>query len=180
MATTEQRAGTRAAPSWSLVRVAWDDERAVRLRGEMDDELRIRYAGRERTMSEAERIARTSGLLVVDPATLVTTLLAIDDADEPVAHLALRRLTGALADSIEIKRLFIRRTSRGTGLSVRLMREAEHIARGEGARRIVLQTGNRQPDAVALYEKLGYTRIPLYPPYLDLPNSHCFELPLTA
>jgi hypothetical protein len=41
-------------------------------------------------------------------------------------------------------------------------------------------TGDRQPDAVRLYEREGYTPIPIFPPYEELPFSRCFEkvLPL--
>ena len=35
--------------------------------------------------------------------------------------------------------------------------------------------GDRQPDAVRLYEKSGYTRIAIFPPYEAMPYSNCFE-----
>jgi hypothetical protein len=39
----------------------------------------------------------------------------------------------------------------------------------------VLETGKRQPDAVALYKKCGYKQIPNYGQYIGMENSVCFE-----
>ncbi|WP_255359407.1 hypothetical protein [Frondihabitans sp. PAMC 28766] len=40
----------------------------------------------------------------------------------------------------------------------------------------MLQTGDRQPDAVRLYERFGYTPIPVYEPYVEaIPFSLCYE-----
>jgi GNAT superfamily N-acetyltransferase len=56
------------------------------------------------------------------------------------------------------------------------MNHLEQLATAGGARRLILQTGDRQPDAVALYERVGYTPIPIYEPYIEtIPNSFCFE-----
>jgi len=52
----------------------------------------------------------------------------------------------------------------------------ETEAASRGALRLILQTGSKQPDAVALYEKIGYTPIPIYEPYIEaIPHSFCFE-----
>ena len=37
-----------------------------------------------------------------------------------------------------------------------------------------------QPEAVGLYERIGYTAIPIYPPYLPITFSNCFEKDLAA
>jgi hypothetical protein len=56
------------------------------------------------------------------------------------------------------------------------MGELERIARDAGAERVILQTGDRQPEAVALYRRLGYTPIPVYGLYVEaIPHSFCFE-----
>jgi putative acetyltransferase len=39
----------------------------------------------------------------------------------------------------------------------------------------ILETGNRQPEAIMLYEKNGYNRIPNYGKYKGIKNSVCFE-----
>ena len=60
------------------------------------------------------------------------------------------------------------------------MAELERIAAERGAQRLILQTGDRQPEAVTLYERIGYTRIPIYAPYLEISFSQCFEKPIRA
>ncbi|MEU7894956.1 hypothetical protein AB0B45_19125 [Nonomuraea sp. NPDC049152] len=55
-----------------------------------------------------------------------------------------------------------------------LLEAAEAAAARLGAERVVLQTGDRQPDAVRVYEREGYTPIPVYPPYHLVPNSRCY------
>jgi hypothetical protein len=49
-----------------------------------------------------------------------------------------------------------------------------------GYRGIVLETGDRQPEALGLYRSSGYAPIPCYPPYDSRALSLCFEkrLPL--
>lgn len=44
-----------------------------------------------------------------------------------------------------------------------------------GATRVVLHTGDRQVAAVGLYERHGFTPIPVHEPYLGVPGSLCFE-----
>jgi ribosomal protein S18 acetylase RimI-like enzyme len=41
--------------------------------------------------------------------------------------------------------------------------------------RLVLETGDRQPEAIALYERNGFRRIPRFGPYVDAVNSVCME-----
>jgi hypothetical protein len=49
-----------------------------------------------------------------------------------------------------------------------------------GYRAAVLETGDRQPEAVRLYEACGYAGIPPYGPYAALPNSICLRRRLAA
>ncbi|WP_228838425.1 hypothetical protein [Nocardia amamiensis] len=51
---------------------------------------------------------------------------------------------------------------------------AEDAARAAGSRHLILQTGHLQPEAVRFYERSGYHRIPIFPPYEVLPLSNCF------
>jgi GNAT superfamily N-acetyltransferase len=150
--------------------VAWDDPRAVALRDRMDVELGGRYNTPGSPFPEAGRRA-----LTVNPADVVATVLVLDPDGTAIAHGALR----LLRDDWEVKRVIVAGEQRGRGVGRALMAELERIAREGQARRMVLQTGPRQPEAVSLYEALGYTPIPIYEPYFDvLPDSFCFEKPL--
>ena len=69
----------------------------------------------------------------------------------PSAHAVLRDLDGEW----EVKRVIVDATQRGRGLGRLLMAELEPVAREGGAPRLILQTGDRQPEAVRLYERVG-------------------------
>ena len=82
--------------------------------------------------------------------------------------------------SIEIKRMFVTEQSRGKGFSKRILEELENWGAELGYKRAVLETGLKQPEAIALYQGFGYSRIPNYQPYVGLPQSVCFKKELTA
>ena len=75
----------------------------------------------------------------------------------------------------ELKRMFVVPEARGRGLGRRLLVELEAEAQRLGYHALVLETGDRQPEAVGLYESSGYERIPCYPPYDSRALSLCFE-----
>jgi GNAT superfamily N-acetyltransferase len=154
--------------------VDWTDPRAVALRAAMDEEVGPRYADRFDSPS-AETAAELAHAFTIDPDTMVLTLIATVDG-VPAAHAALRML----GTEYELKRLVTLPEHRGHGLSKTLIRAVETEAAARGARRLILQTGDRQPEAVRLYEHLGYTPIPIYPPYEAIWFSLCYERMLVA
>jgi GNAT superfamily N-acetyltransferase len=83
------------------------------------------------------------------------------------------------ADS-ELKRMYVVPGLRGRGIAGRLMAEAERLAARLGRTRIKLETGVRQPEAIAVYERAGFHRIPTYPPYDGWDLSVCYAKPLRA
>ncbi|TDN43868.1 acetyltransferase (GNAT) family protein [Curtobacterium flaccumfaciens] len=155
----------------TIERVPWEDPRAVALRARMDEEMHERYASA--TVDEDPAVtAERNRALSVDPSTVVSSVLAVDDDGEAIGHIAIRRL----GDETELKRLIVLASARGKGAATALLDECERIGREAGATRLILQTGDRQPDAVALYEKTGWSPIPVYEPYIaTLPWSFCFE-----
>jgi pimeloyl-ACP methyl ester carboxylesterase len=54
------------------------------------------------------------------------------------------------------------------------MHAVEERARQRGTSRVRLETGTRQPEAMALYESLGYQLIENYGQYADSPLSRCY------
>ncbi|MEV1168694.1 GNAT family N-acetyltransferase [Nonomuraea sp. NPDC049784] len=74
----------------------------------------------------------------------------------------------------ELKRMYVTPAARGRGIARRLLAEAERIATTLGHSEIRLETGIRQPEAIALYTRAGYTIIPNYPPYQHEPLSRCY------
>ena len=76
-------------------------------------------------------------------------------------------------DVAEVKRMFVRPEARGRGVARAVLAAVEAMARELGARRLVLETGDRQYEAVGLYEAAGFTRIPCFDEYAAAPLSLC-------
>jgi GNAT superfamily N-acetyltransferase len=90
----------------------------------------------------------------------------------PVGCGALRLLD---AETAELKRMYVSPIVRRKGLGRRLVAALEAEARTLGVRRLVLETGVRQPAAVALYRASGFHPIPLFGEYRRSPEtSLCF------
>jgi len=88
-------------------------------------------------------------------------------AGEPVGCGAVRRTE---SEVVEIKRMYVAPTARGHGVGRQMLNVLEDEARRLGARRLLLETGPRQPEAITLYERAGFTQIPLYGEYLHTPH----------
>jgi putative acetyltransferase len=80
----------------------------------------------------------------------------------------------------ELKRMFVAPEARGAGVATALLSALEATAVELGVPRLVLETGPRQPEAIALYEKHGYAAIPNFGPYINDPLSLCFAKDLPA
>ncbi|MGI4736233.1 MAG: GNAT family N-acetyltransferase [Janthinobacterium lividum] len=81
---------------------------------------------------------------------------------------------------VEIKRMFVRPSSRGQGVATRLLHELEGWAQELHYTGCVLETGKRQPEAIGLYQKSGYCFIPNYGPYVGIDNSVCLQKSLAG
>jgi ribosomal protein S18 acetylase RimI-like enzyme len=57
--------------------------------------------------------------------------------------------------------------ARGRGVARRVLAAVEESARAAGCRRVILETGDRQPEAIALYTSAGYRRIADFGYYKD-------------
>lgn len=79
----------------------------------------------------------------------------------------------------EIKRMFVETTFRGQGIAGRILGELESWAREQQCHSCVLETGFNQPEAISLYQKSGYHRIPNYGPYAGVPTSLCLKKELS-
>ena len=75
----------------------------------------------------------------------------------------------------EVKRLYVAPEARGKGVGARLLEMLEATARGRGLGLIRLETGTRQPEALALYRRMGYRDIPPFGEYQPDPLSVFME-----
>jgi GNAT superfamily N-acetyltransferase len=143
------------------------------LRDAMDTEMGALYADAMAAESYeyGEAVERA---LSVDPSEIITSVLALD-GKRAVGHLALRPFSEGLGvEALEVKKVFVSPDHRGRGISIALMHEAEVIARERGILYLVLQTGDRQAEAIALYLRSGYVPIPVYGPYVVMSKALCF------
>ena len=78
-------------------------------------------------------------------------------------------------ETAEIRRMYVVPDRRGAGLSRRMLGALEDEARSLGYRRVRLETGVHQHEALGLYRSTGFGEIPRYGPYADDELSVCFE-----
>lgn len=79
------------------------------------------------------------------------------------------------SDTVEIKRMFVLPKARGEGIATQILKSLEQWASELNYKKCILETGKRQPEAIALYTKTGYTVIPNYGQYQGMENSVCFQ-----
>jgi putative acetyltransferase len=89
---------------------------------------------------------------------------------QPVGCGAVRRIESTVA---EIKRMYVAPEARGRGVGRQVLLQLEAEARRLGATRLVLETGPRQPEALALYGRAGFVEIPNFGNYVGCEFSVC-------
>ena len=82
--------------------------------------------------------------------------------------------------SIEIKRMYVSPTHRGKGIALAIIKELEQWAIEEGFYKAVLETGVKQPEAIAVYSKAGYSQVPNFGPYVAIKSSVCMAKTLSS
>jgi putative acetyltransferase len=140
--------------------VDWDDPDAVSLRAAQRAEISARYGSPDSEPGPAPS------------ADDMTVFFVAYDGSEPIGCGGLRQFDPTEA---EIKRMFVSAPHRGGGVSTAILTALEDYARGRGWLRLVLETGDRQPEAIRFYEREGYTAIPNFGYYAGVESSRCFE-----
>jgi len=103
---------------------------------------------------------------------LATVVKAYDD-EQPVGCGFFKKFDD---ESVEIKRMYVSSEQRGKGIGAALLAELEKWAAELKVGSMVLETGYNQPEALHLYEKMGYTAIPNYGQYSGMEEtSICFK-----
>ncbi|HCL04452.1 MAG TPA: GNAT family N-acetyltransferase [Chitinophagaceae bacterium] len=104
-------------------------------------------------------------------------VVVLYDNNTPVACGAFKELE---ADTVEVKRMYTLPAHRSKGHASRILHALEQWAKEKKYSIAVLETGRRQPEAIELYKKNGYTIIPNYGQYTGIENSVCFQKMLSA
>ncbi|WP_316795982.1 GNAT family N-acetyltransferase [Pedobacter agri] len=95
----------------------------------------------------------------------------------PVACGAIKSFSSAAA---EVKRMYVRPDYRNQGFAAKILTALEQWAAELGFSECVLETGKKQPEAIALYQKVGYQITLNYGQYIGVDNSICMAKPLNA
>ncbi|GAA3372450.1 GNAT family N-acetyltransferase [Streptomyces sannanensis] len=159
----------------NIRRVPFDHPDAVKL----NDEVQLEYA--ERYAEDGEGDLTPLAPAMFDPPHGLF-LVAYGEEDRPVATGGWRSQEGnpeGYSDGdAELKRMYVIPTARGNGLARRILAALEDDARAAGRARMVLETGTKQPEAIALYTSSGYEPCPKFGYYRDYDNSRCYAKPL--
>lgn len=150
---------------WRIDRTPFDHPDARQLRDAQRRELDERYGNDDHEPGEPPSADSVPVFLV-----------ARTPAGEPIACGGLRPLPDEVvgAGSVEVKRMYVVPEARGSGVAVAVLRALEEEAQALGARRVVLETGTLQPEAIRFYEREGYEGIPLFGAYIGAEESLCY------
>jgi GNAT superfamily N-acetyltransferase len=149
-----------------LVPTRYDDPVVGALVAEVQQVYLERYGGHDATPMSPEQFAPPHGHFVVGYL-----------GAEAAAMGGWRLRTGATAAALpgarpaEIKRMFVRAHLRGRGLARRVLQDLETTAAAAGVDWLVLETGDRQPEAIGLYRSCGYSDIDAFGMYADEDGS---------
>jgi GNAT superfamily N-acetyltransferase len=143
-----------------LVETHYDDPVVRDLTAEVQAEYGRRYGGNGDTSPmDPGRFAPPHGTF------LVATL-----GGEPVG-MGGWRWGGPSEGDAEIKRMYVREKHRRTGIARTILAELERTAKEAGVRRLVLETGNAQPEAIEMYRASGFLDIPAFGHYARSPDA---------
>lgn len=137
--------------------VRYEDPVARYLVEAVQQEYVVRYGGRDAAVVDPAEFEPPAGLFLVAEVEGV-----------PAGCGAWRVLPSG---DVEIKRVYVEPAFRRRGLARRLMAALEASAARAGHRSVVLNTGQQQPEALALYERLGYRPVPGYGVYACAPDA---------
>ncbi|MCD5313104.1 GNAT family N-acetyltransferase [Kineosporia babensis] len=137
----------RNSPVTDLVlrEAPFDSPEAIALISEIQQEYVNRYGGPDDTPVVAAEFSPPTGLFVV-----------AEVGGELAGCVGLRSHVIEGVECAEMKRLYVRPAFRRRGLARKLLVGAEQRAELLGYRRLILETGDRQPEAIALYRSSGY------------------------
>jgi putative acetyltransferase len=127
---------------------------------ELDADLKIRDGADHTFYSQFNKIDKIRHAIVAF------------DNEVPVGCGAIKELSN---DSMEVKRMYVPPSKRGTGIATAILKELENWASELKYNKCLLETGKKQPEAIELYKKNGYRIIPNYGQYEHVENSVCFE-----
>lgn len=148
---------------------SFDHPDAVKL----NDQVQLEYA---------ERYGGEGDETHLDPAMFLPPrglyLITYDERERPIATGGWRAMDangeGYADGDAELKRMYVIPEARGRGIARHVLSLLEEDARATGRTRMILETGDRQPEAIALYTSSGYEPCTKFGFYREYESSRCF------
>ena len=148
----------------AIWQVPYDHPQVTALTSQVQDHYISIYGGPDTTPMDAADFLPTRGAFFLGYL-----------SGEPVAMGGWRWAGGPLdipaRKPAEIKRMYVVETARGRGLGRILLAHLRATASAAGADALVLETGEAQPDALALYRAAGFVNIPRFGHYAAEPSA---------
>ena len=151
MSTSADRGSPR------LRQVGYADPVAQHLIERVQQEYVVRYGGRDAAVVDAADFSPPLGLFLVA------------EVDGAAAGCGGWRARGH--GTAELKRMYVEPAFRRRGIAALVLATLERSARAAGHRRLLLNSGDRQPEALALYDRAGWLPVPGYGVYADAPDA---------
>ena len=143
-----------------ITRTTSDQQEFIALVGRLDAELSERDGADHAFYAQFNSIGKIKHVVVAF------------EGENPVGCGAIKEFEPG---TMEVKRMYVLPEKRGAGIAALILSALEQWAAALNCSRCVLETGQRQPEAIRLYTKSGYRRIPNYGQYAGIENSLCFE-----
>ena len=137
---------------------------AIAVETPLQDEVRVLVTELNAVLLELTPPEHCHHLTVEQMADASTTVWIARDGGKAVACGALKRHADGIG---ELKRMYTRPSHRGQKIGAEIVKRIEALARQEGLKRLVLETGDRHHAAWTVYERAGFTRCG---PVLDYPD----------
>jgi GNAT superfamily N-acetyltransferase len=140
--------------------VPFDHPDAAPLIADLQQYFVVRYGEEDMTPVDPAEFAPPHGLF------LIAYLY-----DRAVACGGWRVHDGPDGPEAELKRMYVSPAARGRGVGRAVLAELERTAANAGYPRMVLETGTKQPEALALYQSAGYAEVPRFGYYANEPSA---------
>ncbi|MGI8665302.1 MAG: GNAT family N-acetyltransferase [Jatrophihabitans sp.] len=146
--------------------VGYDHPDAGLLVEQVQAEYVRRYGGRDEAPIEPDQFSRQQGLFAVGYLGARPVVMGgwrLHQPDHPQ--------TGWASPAAELKRMYVDTEQRGRGFARSMLGYLERSAHQHGVRWLLLETGSKQPEAIALYRSTGYVQVPPFGHYADMEHS---------
>jgi ribosomal protein S18 acetylase RimI-like enzyme len=141
-----------------IIRTSSNDKRFKSLITELDNDLLVRYKEDQYKFDINIQIDSLNTAVIAQITNITVGCGCFKEIDD---------------HTVEIKRMYVNPYFRGFGVASMVINSLTSWARELLYDTAVLETGLNQPEAIKLYEKNGFQKIPSFEPYIGIPNSVC-------